>query len=178
MMKYLNKIVILLFLFSLSFGTWQCTSYKATNQDKEYSFRAFSGVGDVYCQPWTSGIQGGGSGIDIFIPVTSELPKNLLLDSVYFRGQMAKLEIEPNNVMVYVGHFKTDINQPNDIIMSSNPNDEYGNVMPIKDKESPFDLSDTECIVSYSYLRKTQYYKLNVAEKEPLGYPSAPANKQ
>ena len=46
-----------------------------------------------------------------------------------------------------MGNFK-DI-QKKDIIMSGNPEDEYGNEAPQLPKKMPFKLNDNECGVSY-----------------------------
>lgn len=133
---------------------------------------------EVYFQKWVAGVKDGGSGIDLFIPLLNKLPKNVELDSVYFRGKSARLEkVEAENIL-YVGRFKTSFNQKPDIVMSSDPNEEYGNQLPILEKKSPFELKDSECVVSYKDGNGTKYFKIeNIIEKQPQYFPSAP-NKQ
>lgn len=134
-------------------------------------------LGEVYCQKWTAGIQGGGSGINLFIPVTSK--SVIVFDSVYFRGQAAKLEVKPNKSL-FIGRFKTDFNQPKqDLILSSDSKEEYNNQLPKTSKMIPFELDETECVVSYLKENEVLYFKIsNIIEKAPLNYPSAPPNRQ
>ena len=54
-------------------------------------------LGAVYYQHWADKVEGGESGIAIVIPVISN-PKNIVLDSVQFRGKQAKLEFKNNSV--------------------------------------------------------------------------------
>ena len=132
--------------------------------------------GEVYFQKWTAGVQGGGSGINLFISLKDSSVK---LDSVFFRGKVAKLETKPNNPELYIGRFDTKFNQPKDIILSSDMNEEANNKLPQKPSEYPFDLDENECVVSYNENNQTTYYKLShVKEKQALNYPSAPPNKQ
>lgn len=129
----------------------------------------------VYCQSWVAGIEGGGSGINIFIPMKEEFSQ---LDSVYFRGKVAKLEIIPDSLLL-VGRFKTDFNQPKDMVMHKDPKKEFGNEMPEIPKNFPFDLKDDECVISYLEGQKTKYFKVkNIVQKPILAYPAAPPNKQ
>ena len=144
----------------------QCSTAQKLQKEAPAQF------GDVYCQKWTAGIKGGGSGLNIFIPV---MDKSIQLDSVYFRGEVAKLEVKAGDLPIYIGRFKTEVNQPKDIVMSSDANDEYTNQIPEKAKIIPFELKDNECVVSYIKDEKILYYKIsNVQEKDALNYPSAP----
>lgn len=136
-------------------------------------------LGEVYSQSWVAGVKGGGSGINLFIPVLNELPPNMQLDSVYFRGKGTKLEIAANNPSLYIGRFSGKFNQKQDIIMSNDSKEEYGNQLPIKQEEIPFDLKDNECVVSYKDSNSSKYFKIeNITEKKSEHYPSAPQNKQ
>ena len=163
------------FSFSLSMlivviGFSQCSSAQKL-QDK-----APLEIGQIYCQKWIAGIQGGGSGINIFIQTGNS---SIKLDSVYFRGKVAKLESTPQEGILYIGRFKSIFNQKQDLIMSSDPNAEYGNELPKIPKKIPFELKDNECVISYKQGDKTKYFKLDkIVEKEMLAYPSAPPNKQ
>jgi len=128
-------------------------------------------IGEVYYQDWVAGIQGGGSGYNIFIPVLDN-PKSITLDSVYFKGKQAKLELNDN--AVFIGRFKTTLNEKQDIIMSNEPFAEYGNKVPKLPQKTPFDLKDDACVISYKQGNILKYYKiLNVLKKEPKIYPSA-----
>jgi len=135
--------------------------------------------GEVYCQSWVAGIQGGGSGINLFISTPSELPNTIQLDSVYFRGKVAKIQRKTSEKVIYAAYFRTEFNQKTDIIMSANAQEEYGNTLPKKATKIPFELKDNECVISYKNGNKTQYYKIeNVVEIQPEHYPSARPDKQ
>lgn len=157
-------IIMLVFMASFS----HCSSAQKLQKNAPVEF------GDVYCQSWVAGVKEGGSGLNLFIPVTDT---SISLDSVFFRGKVAKLEFSQENSL-YIGRFKTEFNQPKDIILSSDPKEEYANKMLQKETLIPFDLKDDECVVSYKKENDINYYKIsNIKQKEPLNYPSAPPNK-
>lgn len=134
---------------------------------------------EVYCQSWVAGVQGGGSGINLFISTPSELPNTIQLDSVYFRGKVAKMQRQAGGKIIYVAYFRTEFNQKTDIIMSGNAQEEYGNALPKKTTKIPFKLKENECVISYKNGSKTQYYKIeNIVEIQPEHYPSARPDKQ
>ncbi len=146
----------------------QCSSAQKLQKEAPAQF------GEVYYQNWTAGVSGGGSGLNLFIPVMNT---SVELDSVYFKGRASKLEMKNGNEILYVGRFQTDFNQPKDVVMSSDANEEYNNQLIKTDESMPFELKDHECVVSYTKSGKTQYYKIsNIKEREPLNYPSAPPN--
>ena len=130
--------------------------------------------GDVYAQKWVAGVKGGGSGINVFIPVNEN---TVDLDSIYFRDQVTKLEYSKDQNM-YVGRFKTEFNQPVDMIVSTDMKEESKNKVPMLKQALPFELEDNECVVSYLDEDKTMYYKFSeIAIKEPVHYPSAPGGQ-
>ena len=158
----------LLFFIVVSF--FQCSSAQKLQEKAPITF------GEVYCQRWVAGVEGGGSGLNIFIPIKES---TIALDSVYFRGKAAKLEISQRKNLLYIGRFHSEINRKRDIIMSNEPYAEYGNKMPITIKKIPFELKDNECVISYRQDHKTKYFKIdNVVEKDIIPYPSVPPNKQ
>ena len=169
-MKTLNKFLglILLSLVMTSFS--QCSSAQKLQEKAPTSF------GKVYCQSWVAGARGGGSGIDIYIPVSDYSVK---LDSVYFRGKKAKLTIQSDNNKVFVGRIKTDLNnEKQDIIMSGDSKKEYGNKLPELPEKIPFELEDNQCVVSYQEDDITKYFKIeNVVEKASTPMMSVPMSK-
>jgi len=133
-------------------------------------------IGEVYCQKWIAGVEGGGSGLNIFIPTDIS---SIEFDSVYFRGKVAKLESNVQNGILYIGRFRGESNQMEDIIISSEPNVEYNNPIPRLPKMIPFELKENEGIISYKKGNKTYYFKIeNISERNLISYPSAPPNKQ
>lgn len=123
-------------------------------------------IGDVYYQERVAGVDGGGSGVNIFITL-QENPNNIILDSVYFQGKEAKLEFRNNTV--YVGRLESKTVLKNDIIMSIEPYAEYGNKVPVVPKKPRFELKEDECIVSYKTSNKVKYFKIEkINKKEAL----------
>ena len=151
-------------------------SFSQCSSTKKIQNKAPLILGQVYCQAWIAGIEGGGAGLNIFIPTENT---SIELDSVYFRGKVAKLEVKNQNGTIYIGRFISDFNKKKDLIMSNKPNAEFGNEMPNISKKIPFELKDNECVISYKKGKTTKYFKVdNVVEKDLIPYPSSPPNKQ
>jgi len=133
---------------------------------------------NVYCQKWVAGIKEGGSGINLFIPVSGEFPKSVQLDSVYFRGKVALLEKLEGEKLLFVGRFKTKFNQKSDANMATGSNEENDNQTLILHEKITSELKDSECVISYKEGKEIKYFKIeDVIEKQSQNYPSAP-NKQ
>ncbi|TJY34735.1 hypothetical protein [Pontimicrobium aquaticum] len=164
-MKHIFKLVSLTVIMS-SFS--QCSSAQKFQKEAPTTF------GDVYCKQWVSGVAEGPSGLDIFIEI-----KDLEFqpDSVFFRGKVTKLKINPNNETQYIGSFQSPPNYSRDIVMSSDSKAEYGNKIPQKPIKIPFELKHNECVISYKVNGKTKYYKLtNVREIHSIDVPMSPAS--
>lgn len=165
--KYVSSLIVMLVLIA-SFS--QCSTAQKLQE------KAPMVLGEAYAQKWTAGIKEGGSGINVFIPVKVN---SVTLDSIYFREQKGKLEFIKGDQDLYVGRFRTDLNQPRDIILSSDMKEESKNRLPKLKEKMPFEFNDDECIVTYQKGNKTLYYKIsNIKMEQPLNYPSAPPNGQ
>lgn len=165
-MKLLKIIKSLFFLF-ISVSFFQCSSGQKLQDTAPFKAK------DVYFQSWVAGIKGGGSGINIFIPITFQQEK-VALDSVYFRGKVAKLEADIKNNL-FIGRFQGETNQQKDLIMSGDSKDEYANRLPDKENTFPFQLNSTDCVVSYIENDIIKYFKIdNIVEKQAQYFPSAP----
>ena len=169
-MGYIKKIesfVLLLFMVNI---LSQCSSAQKLQKITPFE------LGQIYYQHWIAGVQGGGSGTNVYIPII--LNKNEIeLDSVYFQNQVAKLERVDDSM--FIGRFTTSINQKKDLIMSSNPHEEYGNQVPKLHKNIPFELKDNQCVISYQEKGKTKYFMVDSIEKKQIqAYPSRPQNKE
>ena len=123
-----------------------------------------------YYNSWVAGIEGGGSGINVFLPLKENA--KIVIDSLHFRGEKSAVETRDKLI---IGRFKHSTNQKKDIIMSSNPQDEYNNKRVLIRDTSPFKLTQNECVISYSVNGKRLYYKISNQKKgESIAYPSAP----
>ncbi len=168
-MEPVKSILKSLLFLLIVVGFSQCASTKRLEDKLPLE------IGVVYSQHWVSGVRGGGSGYNLFIPIKSN-PNKIVLDSLYFKGKRVKLE--QKNASVFVGRFKTEANHKHDIIMSSDPLAEYGNTVPGLSKKTPFELNDTECVVSYQGGNKVLYYKIsNVIKKTSTEAPNIPQDR-
>ncbi|MCK0114462.1 hypothetical protein [Gelidibacter sp. F63206] len=154
-----------LYLFStiimMSISASKCS--EAKKMDKN----APSIIGEAYVESWTSEDGSGDSGYNLYIPMHSQENQDMLLDSVYFRNQIVKLDrkSEDSNIL-YVGVFKNFKKSNDDMIISSNPLDEMANKPPRVPQKIPFKIENTECIVSYKFKGDTRYFKIeNIKEK-------------
>ena len=169
-MKLFKSLLFLTFMLFITATLSQCAGGKQLQTNVPFE------MGDVYYQEWVAGVKGGGSGVNIFIPVISN-SKNILLDSVYFHGKQAKLEHQNN--AVFIGRFETETNLKKDFIMSNEPFAEYGNKVPEIPQKIPFKLNENECVVSYKLKNKLIYYKIErINKKEALQYMGVKPNKQ
>lgn len=152
-MNFLKTTVSLIILIVL----FQC----ASSRPKLETNLPFE-IGAVYYQNWDTSAHDGRSGMNIVISMLSN-PKKVLLDSVYFRGEQAKLKHKNN--LVYIGEFKTHSTVKNEIIMSIEPYAEYGNKAPKITKMSRFQLEADECVISYKKANKVRYFKIDNIRK-------------
>lgn len=159
-MKSLKQIPLILLISIVMMSFSKC------NDESKLETQAPIEIGDVYYKTWVAGARWGGSGINLFIPIKSN-PNKIILDSVYFLDKMTKLEHIGDTLVV--GRFETDVNKQLDIVMSGDPNEEYGNAVPKLKKNIPFELKENECVVSYISNNKTRYFKIdNIIKKEEI----------
>jgi len=169
-MKTLKSIISMSLLAVLLMGFSQCSSVKQIQVEVPVT------IGEVYFQKWIAGIKGGGTGLNIFIPVSD---KALLLDSVYFRGKATNLTLNNQEGNIYVGKFINDQNKEEDLVMSSDSKAEYGNKSKPREEKTDFQLKNNECIISYKDGKKRKYFKIEkIREKESIAYPSPAPIKQ
>ena len=123
-----------------------------------------------YYQSWVAGVQGGGRGIDVVLPVKDL--NSITPDSIHFRGQRAKAVYK--NQMI-VGHFSSPQKPLQDVILSNEPFAEANNqLLPIAD-HSAFELEPNACILSYILENKRYYHKItDLAQRPSIPYPSSP----
>lgn len=165
-MKLLKQISVL----ALTLSIFNCRS-----SDLKLQSEAPTTFKNVYYQKWNGGVQGAGSGLNIFIQTKDN---SVVLDSVYFRGKAAQLETKPNAKNLYIGRFKTFSNAPKDIVLSHNLDEEIKNEIEIEAPKIPFKLNANECVVSYKLNNKIMYFKIvNIKAQETVNYPSARPNR-
>jgi hypothetical protein len=155
----------LIFILTLVLSFISCNSYKTSHFQSESPLQ----IESPYYQFWVAGVQGGGSGVNVFLPIKT--PAKITIDSLHFRGFRTAVETKPNLI---VGYFKDQANVSKDLILSSEPHQEYGNQLPLRQDKSPFVLDNDACIISYRVKGSVQYFKItNLKEKPSIPYPSA-----
>ena len=165
----MNNKSRLLFYFLISASFINCSTVKTNTFTDAAPFI----ITAPYYSSWISGIEGGGSGINVFLPVPDI--RNVEIDSIHFRGEKAIVENKGSSI---IGRFKTTLNRSRDLIMSSNPKDEFQNKLIYQLDLSPFVLANNECVISYRLQDKRHYYKISDLKKAPhIVYPSAPPKK-
>ena len=143
----------------------QCGTTKTALQETPFQ------TAEVYFEQWIAGVQGGGSGIDVYIPIT-EMSDAIQLQEAFFRGKVAPLTLQTENL--YIARFKTDLNNERDITMHADAIEEAVNT-PEVSTSFPFPLTDGEVGISYVMNGVLKYTKLaNIIQKESIPRPSAP----
>lgn len=165
-MKNVRKFFCAIAMCAMFLGLSQCKSIYQLEDNSDMVF------GEAYYQTWVAGIEGGGSGINLFIPVISK-PEEIELDSLYFRGKKSTVEWSKSNMII--GRFTSIAYNKKDLIMTNEPYGEYGNHVPKISENIPFELEENECVLSYIENGQLKFMKISGIEKrEPKFYPSAP----
>lgn len=160
----------ILLLFSiLSFHSCKCQKNNSTpkeNNQVELLQEKDLKIQEIYYQSWVAGIQGGGSGITIYI----DLKQALSNDLKFVKAQIKTLgttSIEKIDDLHYVAHIKT---HANDLKLEEDPKKEYGNEVPTK---SDINLKEGQIKLFFTKNDKN-FYKLieDVKEKPMIAYPS------
>jgi hypothetical protein len=110
-------------------------------------------VKPVYFQEWYAGIEVGGTGYTVFVPVVNK-SENIELDQLYFRNLEAKLVNEGGRYSAIL----------------KNPAKAYTFTTPEKPADYPFNLKENECVISYVQNGKTKYHKLRIAREYAGAY--------
>lgn len=166
------KLKLVLYALSLFFfisTLTKCSGSKTNNKQGAVPFETKPSfvLGDVFFQRWVAGVKGGGSGYHLYVPVEAN-KKHVVFDSAFFRGLKAKLD---QGKIGYIASFKTAQNRKQDINMSNNQLDEYGNSFPYK-------LQSNECVLSYIEKNQIKYFKIDsIIEKQAEYYPRTPPNE-
>ncbi len=125
------------------------------------------------CRPWTAGIKGGGSGMEVLFVMHKVDATELVFEGVYFRDDYAKLE-DKGVAGKYHAKF-TNKNKKPDIIMHADGRKEGGNTAPeLNTVKVPFEIKPNEAVLVYTQSGTTKYFKVkDIKEVAPLIYPSA-----
>ncbi len=107
----------------------------------------------VYFQEWYAGIKVGGTGFNIFFPNVNT-GNEIVMKDVYFRNLKAKLHKVKDN---YVATLE-------------NPSKHYTFKKAEKPADYPFDLGDSECVISYIEAGELKHLKVKVSDERAGTY--------
>ena len=102
------------------------------------------------------------SAIKLFIPVSAIQTERVTLNSVYFQDRKADLEMDINKPGIYVATFPIG---KQDLIMSSDPREEYGNKVRAIPEKAPVDIEDDEAILVFTERGDIKFYKIRGIEE-------------
>jgi hypothetical protein len=147
----LRKKATYAIVFATIFGTaLPCTAQKkavTTTFEEQAPFK----VKPVYFQEWNAGIKVGGTGINIFLPIT-DVAENVKINHVYFRNLKGNLRIKDGKYYALL----------------KNESTHYTFKKSEAPADYPFILKDNECAVSYVENGITKYVKI-AANNEVAG---------
>jgi hypothetical protein len=128
-------------------STFQCASPKeAVARTNRINFEQPGSLKlkPVYFQEWYAGIDVGGTGLNVFVPIVNKDP-NIEIGSIYFRNLKGKLV---NKDGKYVA-------------LLENESKLYTFKKTEKPADYPFTLKDNECAISYIQYGRTKYFKVS-----------------
>lgn len=100
--------------------------------------------------------------LTFYLPVSAIQTNRVDLTGVYFQGRKADLERDPRQPGLYIANFSTG---KRDMIMSSDPREEYGNKVPETQEKVPFNLDDDEAVIIFLENDIQKFYKLSGIEE-------------
>jgi hypothetical protein len=149
-MKLLKKAtfaIVLAVIYGTAFPCIAQQKAAITTFEEQAPFK----VSPVYFQEWYAGIKVGGTGINIFLPITN-VAENVQIEHVYFRNLTGELNIKEGKYYALL----------------KNKSPHYTFKKAEAPTDYPFTLKDNECAVSYVENGITKYVKI-AADNEVAG---------
>jgi len=104
------------------------------------------------------------SAMKLYIPVSAIQNERVAFNSVYFQDRKADLELDTIRPGRFVAIFP--LGKP-DLIMSSDPREEYGNKVRSIPVDAPFKIKNDEAILVFTERGDIKFYKLTGIEERP-----------
>jgi hypothetical protein len=148
-MKNISLFILLITGMALT----QCSSQKEVVQ-KNVPFS----ITEKFYQNWVGGKEGSSG---TYLKIKGDIkPSTVQFVSVFFHNREQKV-----NAMFQNGTFTIESNffqKKDDMNMTGDPAQEYGNKVPVADKDEdfPFELKDNEAVLYYNVSGKDYYYKI------------------
>ena len=144
-MKYLFRLCIVILFASCSSNNFKI--------EKEQPIQ----LKEAYFEQWTSGVKGGGSGLNIFLISEGKTEnKEVQIEGIYFNNSYTTLKFyQPNK---YQGHIKTKANDTKLVLGEDGKN--VNTETKQKEEKIPFELKENEAVIAYTYKGKQSFYKV------------------
>lgn len=152
----MKKLLLLpVFVIFMSFS--QCDKSKLEKD-------APAKVSKAIFQDWSGGKGSRGT----LVTITLDKPTDaIVFDSIYFQGNVEKLSAETTKKHILLkGNFITSTFPKRDLILSSDPKEEFGNTPPPVKAKITFELENNEAIISFKKGDKTKYFLVKNIKKE------------
>lgn len=129
-------------------------------------------INKAYYQDWVGG-RPDSKGTIVTIEFSDAAAKDVSFDSIFFKNKKVKAEHTISDYKnVLSANFILISYEDKNIIMHSDPTKEFGNKAPKKLENTPFKLSDNECVISYIIKEKKRYFKIeNLIKEKTIYYP-------
>ena len=167
MQRFYKKILFFLF-FIFNFSSCKINNNLiATHRTIPFEFSK-----PPYIQNWVAGVKGGGSGVNIHIPVKDLL--NTTPDSIYFRGKSTKAIFINDNI---IGRFSSEVNQLEGETLSKHKLIEAKNDFNSTTQSRFLNLilQDNECILTFRVRNRLYYHKISsLLQLDAIPYSSPP----
>ncbi len=122
-------------------------------------------LGEVYSEKWIVEDKPENGGYEVIISILSLDSKEAVLQNLYHKGQMANLTIELREIGTVALAEYTKVEPDTVPVDLKNETELF-----------PFQLTDTEAVLSYLHNEKVKYIKLNGIRQNPVKvYPSLEA---
>ncbi|TMM58905.1 hypothetical protein FEE95_05595 [Maribacter algarum] len=140
----------------------------ACSSQKKLETSAPFTLGEVYGQNWIVENAAKDSGYEVVIPVMSLDENEAVLQNLYHKGKMVDISIELRDFgMIALAEYSKEDLLKKDILVPEAPNSKKK-----KDNKKmelfPFELRDTEAVLSYLQKDKVKYIKLSGIRQNPV----------
>lgn len=159
----MKKRTIILLIAILVLGS--CSSVKKLEVSAPFT------LGETYAQKWMLKDKPEVTGYEVIIPILSLDKDEAILKNLYHKGKMRSLEIrltEAGNVAI--AEFGREAVEKD--TLSIVPTETY-------EEPFPFELTETQAVISYVNNEKVKYYKINGIQQHPkVSYPTLVAKNE
>ena len=153
-----------------------CLILCCSSQKKLETTAPFS-LGEVYAQKWMVEENLKDSGYEVIIPIMSLDENEAVLQNLYHKGKMVNLSIKltDKGTVALAEYNKEDVLQKDMLVLDTSKKRQKKNSQ--KMELFPFELKETEAVLSYLQNDKIKYVKLLGIRQNPIVvYPSLKNN--